>query len=128
MLFQAKIAIDTNTDSTDPLANPQDVAITRVLTLPQRNGTNLAPPSQTCIVCDQACTVSVYAADDETIIGGMEVPTTAQLSGRRFWLLQSGLALTAGTLASLNKPLVGAIYLKVTTPPASAATIWGGFL
>jgi len=129
VFFPSKIAIDTSTDSTNPLTDPGDVPLSRILVVPQRDPNNLAPPSKTVLVSDVACTVSVYVADDSTFPNVYDSQITqAQLDGRRFWLLQSSLSLSAGTLAALSLPVYGYVYVKVTTPPAGAGTIWAAVL
>lgn len=119
MQFPAAVTVTHGTTGVNGFTHPELVPPNEVLEVPyfDTNGN----PSRVAMVFDAAATktvtVDLYCADDDTI---GETPESndplslASLAARRFYLMKTGLVLTAGTLVDIPGPLHGKFYISVT--------------
>lgn len=118
MIFQGIVDVTAALVGPNPITNPGDVPDALVTGVPRRVEYADTPPSRTWATLDapsaETVTVSIYALDERSLPPD-HAPSGAELADRRFYLVQSGVVLTAGTLTALTGPVPsGPIYVRPT--------------
>lgn len=130
MRFPAIVTVEPGVVGPDPVASPADVPPTLLLRLPSNPAPTEAPSSATWAVLDapaaESVTVDVYVLDEGSDVDPNADDPTIGLGARRFFLWQTGVSLTGGTVTSLmpaGSPAcsLGVLYLCPTADTLTTA-------
>jgi hypothetical protein len=128
MFFPAVASSSPGLVGPDPVASPGDVPSELLLRLPAiMPGTSVSPVSAHLVLdapAAESVTVDLYVLDEATDVDQTQDDPTAALASRRFYLWDSAVTLTGGTVTAITvagvAAVLGSVYVRPTADTLAA--------